>query len=76
MARACDICGRSGILGNKVARRGAPKRRGGAGRKITGITRRKFQVNLQRVRVMVDGTPKILRVCTRCLKAGKVIKAA
>jgi len=63
-------------LGNKVARRGAPKRRGGAGRKITGITRRKFQVNLQRVRVVVDGTPKILRVCTRCLKAGKVIKAA
>ena len=76
MARTCDICGRGRMLGNRVARRGAPKRRGGAGRKITGVTRRKFQVNLQRVRVMVDGTPKVLRVCTRCLKAGKVLKAA
>jgi len=76
MARACEVCGRKGLLGNKVARRGAPKRKGGAGRKITGVTRRKAQVNLQRVRAIVDGAPRIIRVCTRCLKAGKVMKAA
>ena len=38
-------------------------------------TRRRFNPNLQRVRIMVDGTPKRQYVCTRCLKSGKVLKA-
>lgn len=75
MARKCELCGRQAITGNSIARRGAPKRTGGAGRKITGITRRKFQPNLQRVHVMDGKTPKTMRVCTRCLRSGKVLKA-
>jgi large subunit ribosomal protein L28 len=38
-------------------------------------TRRRFNPNLQRVRVVVDGTPQRAYVCTRCLKSGKVQKA-
>jgi large subunit ribosomal protein L28 len=74
MARKCDICGRQAQNGNSIARRGAPKRTGGAGRKITGITHRKFQLNLQKVRAVIDGTPQRIKVCTRCLRSGKVTK--
>jgi large subunit ribosomal protein L28 len=38
-------------------------------------TRRRFNPNLQRVRVMLDGRAQRAYVCTRCLKAGKVQKA-
>lgn len=38
-------------------------------------TRRRFDANLQRVRIDDAGTPKRVLVCTRCLKAGKVAKA-
>ncbi len=38
-------------------------------------TKRRFDPNLQRVRVLVGGAPKRVYVCTRCLKSGKVEKA-
>jgi large subunit ribosomal protein L28 len=38
-------------------------------------TKRRFDPNLQRVRMLVDGSPKRAYVCTRCLKSGKVTKA-
>jgi large subunit ribosomal protein L28 len=38
-------------------------------------TKRRFNPNLQKVRALIDGTPKRVYVCTRCLKAGKVTKA-
>jgi large subunit ribosomal protein L28 len=38
-------------------------------------TRRRFDPNLQRMRVLVDGIAKRAYVCTRCIKAGKVTKA-
>jgi large subunit ribosomal protein L28 len=38
-------------------------------------TKRRFDPNLQRVRIMDSGTPRRVHVCTRCLKAGKVVKA-
>jgi large subunit ribosomal protein L28 len=38
-------------------------------------TRRRFDPNLQKVRALVAGAPKRIYVCTRCLKAGKVVKA-
>ena len=39
-------------------------------------TKRRFNPNLQRVRVLLDGKPTRAYVCTRCLKAGKVTKAS
>jgi large subunit ribosomal protein L28 len=38
-------------------------------------TKRRFNPNLQKVRILVDGAPRREYVCTRCLKAGKVFKA-
>jgi large subunit ribosomal protein L28 len=38
-------------------------------------TKRRFDPNLQKVRALVAGAPKRVYVCTRCLKAGKVVKA-
>ena len=39
------------------------------------VTKRRWQPNLQRVRAMVDGSPKYIRACTRCIRSGKVTKA-
>ena len=39
-------------------------------------TKRRFDPNLQKVRILVGGAPRRVYVCTRCLKAGKVTKAA
>ena len=38
-------------------------------------TKRRFEPNLQRVRVLLDGTPQRAYVCTRCLRTGNVQKA-
>ena len=75
MARMCEICGKKPLAGKQIARRGIAKRSGGIGLKITGITIRRFQPNLQNVRALINGGVRTLRVCVKCLKAGKVRKA-
>lgn len=62
-------------MGKRIARRGIAKKAGGIGLKTTGISTRRFLPNLQSVRAMIGGGVKRIRVCTKCLKAGKVIKA-
>jgi large subunit ribosomal protein L28 len=58
-----------------VTHRGKAKYLGGVGTKVTGITRRQFRPNLQRVRVTTpNGANKTLRVCTQCLRSGAVTK--
>ena len=74
MSRVCAICGKKPSAGRSIKRRGMAKRKGGVGRKITGISRCSFRPNLQKVRAIVNGTVKRIRVCTKCLKAGKVRK--
>jgi large subunit ribosomal protein L28 len=75
MAQSCAICGKTISFGNLVERRGLPKKKGGVGLKVTGISRRKFRPNLQRVKVKRNGTVRRLRICTRCIKSGRVEKA-
>lgn len=75
MAQRCDICGKGPAKGNSVTQRGKPKYLGGNGRKTTGISRRTFKPNLQRIRIQEDGKTVRRRVCTQCLRAGKVQKA-
>ncbi len=75
MGQRCEICGKTPSLGNMVEQRGKPKYLGGNGRKTTGITRRKFKPNLQRIRVQEGGSVRRRRVCTRCLRSGRVQKA-
>ncbi len=76
MARVCEVCGKRSQMGNQVETRGKAKYLGGVGTKVTGITRRQFRANLQRVRVALDGGgAKTVRVCTQCIRSGRVRKA-
>lgn len=75
MSRQCEVCGKKPAFGNTVSQRGKPKYLGGNGRKTTGISRRMFKPNLQKIRVQDGGGAVTKRVCTRCIRNGKVQKA-
>jgi len=62
MARVCTTCGKRPATGNNVSH-------------ANNETRRRWYPNLQTVRVLVEGAPRRVRVCTRCLRSGKVRKA-
>jgi large subunit ribosomal protein L28 len=75
MARQCEVCGKGAQIGNTVTTRGKQKYLGGVGTKVTGISRRKFKPNLQRVNISTaNGTHKAALVCTQCLRSGAVTK--
>ncbi len=74
MPKICAICGKKAVYGNKITRRGMAKKKGGAGRKITGVARRKFMPNLQRIRAVINGAPRKIYACAKCIKAGLVNK--
>jgi large subunit ribosomal protein L28 len=63
MAFRCELCGKGPLVGNQVSH-------------ANNKTKKRTLPNLQRVRAVVDGSHRRIRVCTRCLKAGKVTKAA
>lgn len=63
MAKRCEVCGKSPVVGRTISH-------------AHNVSSRRFEPNLQRVRAMVNGGIKRLRVCTRCLRSGKVTKAA
>jgi large subunit ribosomal protein L28 len=74
MGMQCAITGKKPVSGNKIRRRGKAKYLGGVGRKVTGITKRKFKPNLQRVKVEIDGTVKTIRVATSAIRSGLIQK--
>lgn len=75
MARQCEVCGKGPQLGNSVTIRGKRKYLGGVGTKITGITRRQFKPNLQKVKISTpNGTHKSILACTACIRSGAVTK--
>ena len=72
----CAICDKKPIVGRSIARRGLAKKTGGIGKKITGISRRRFYPNLQRVKVrFANGSVRRVNVCVSCLQSGNVLKA-
>jgi large subunit ribosomal protein L28 len=72
----CEYCEKKAAMGNQVEHRGKAKYLGGVGTKVTGITRREFKPNLQRIKITTPtGTTRYARVCTRCIKKGVVRKA-
>ncbi|MFN7730955.1 MAG: 50S ribosomal protein L28 [Pirellula sp.] len=76
MSRACESCGKTPSVGNMVETRGKAKYLGGVGTKITGITRRRFLPNLQVIKAsMPNGEVKTIRVCTQCIRSGRIRKA-
>ena len=75
MSRICDVCGKGARTGNTIVRHGKAKSAGGIGLHTTGITKRRFLPNLQRIRVSENGGVSRRTVCTSCIKAGRVTKA-
>lgn len=76
MSKVCDICGKGPVSGRTITRRGLAKKKGGVGKKIVRKSHRRFLPNLQKMRIVVKGSRKTVRVCTACLRSGKVTKAA
>lgn len=74
MARRCELTGKGPIKGSKIWRSGKPKKQGGIGTHVTAITKRRFLPNLQRVKALVDGEVRYIRVATSALKKGLVVK--
>jgi large subunit ribosomal protein L28 len=62
MAQICDVCGKGPQFGNNISH-------------AHNVTRRRWNVNLQAVKALVNGAPKRIRVCTSCIKSGKIAKA-
>jgi len=76
MSKVCQFSGKRPRMGKRVERRGKAKREGGIGQKVTGISKRRWTPNLQKVRVVDEnGTVRRVRVCARYIKAGKFQKA-
>jgi large subunit ribosomal protein L28 len=63
MAMRCSLCGKGPSFGNVVSH-------------ANNTRRRRWNPNLQRVRAVVDGSRKQIRVCTSCIRSGRVVKAA
>jgi large subunit ribosomal protein L28 len=63
MAKRCEICGKGPVVGRTVSH-------------AHNVGPRRFEPNLQLVRALINGATRRIRVCTRCLRAGKVTKAA
>ncbi len=74
MARVCHFTGKKTRSGNSIARRGKAKYLGGVGLKTTGITKRKFKPNIQRVRAVIDGTVCRIKVSVKAIRMGLVVK--
>ncbi|MFQ6048010.1 MAG: 50S ribosomal protein L28 [Phycisphaerae bacterium] len=74
MSRQCYFTGKRTRFGGRVARRGRAQYLGGVGRKITGRSRRKFKPNIQRVRAVVDGQVKRIRVSAKAIRMNMVVK--
>ena len=75
MSKVCEICGKGPTAGRSISQRGMAKNKGGVGKKTTGITKRTFRPNLQNVKILINGSNKTTRVCTSCIRSGKVVKA-
>lgn len=74
MSRLCEFCGKRTVAGRSISRRGMAKKKGGVGKKVTGITRRKFKPNIHKVKVENGGGVMRVKICTKCLKSGVVTK--
>lgn len=76
MAWQCDYSGKKPTVGRKIVRRGKPKKTGGIGLNVTGISKRRWKPNLQTIRIVDEnGRVRKIRVCARYIKAGKFTKA-
>ncbi len=62
MAKVCVICRKSKDTGFQISHSNVK-------------TKRKWRPNIQRIKILLDGSPRRVNVCTRCIKAGKIKRA-
>ncbi len=74
MSRECYFTGKKTRAGQSIARRGKAKYLGGVGKKVTGVTKRKFKPNIQKVRAIVDGKICRIKVSAKAIHMGLVQK--
>ena len=75
MSRVCEICGKGKVVGGSIVRKGLAKKKGGIGMHVVKNTKRTFSPNIQSAKVNVNGQVKKIKICTACLRSGKVEKA-
>jgi large subunit ribosomal protein L28 len=63
MAKVCEICGKKPMTGSNVSH-------------AHNVTKRRFYPNLQQVRAVHQGRVRRIKICTRCLRSGRVEKPA
>jgi len=74
MPRVCYFTGKKTRSGNTISRRGKAKYLGGIGKKVTGVSKRKFRPNIQRVRALIDGKVCRIKVSAKAIRMGLVVK--
>lgn len=74
MPNVCAISGKRTSIGKQYTRRGLAKKKGGVGKKITGKTRRLFKPNIQKVRVVVGGRVRRMKVAAKYIRRGMIEK--
>jgi len=72
--KKCAICGKTRQTGKSVVRKGMAKKKGGTGSKIVRSTKRKFLPNLQKIRILIEGKPRRVYLCAKCIKKGNFRK--
>jgi large subunit ribosomal protein L28 len=73
MGRTCEVSGKKTSFGNHITTRGKAKYLGGVGTKVTGISRRSFKPNLQRIHIWLpNGTTRYVRVATSVIRSGQL----
>ncbi len=75
MARICELTGKRPMKGSIIWRSGKSKKSGGIGTHVTAITKRRFMPNLQRVKALINGEVRYVRVAASALKKGLITKA-
>src|SRR5215213_11310458 len=74
MSRICEVTGKRPMKGSIIWRSGKAKKAGGIGTHVTAITKRRFFPNLQRVKAVVNGEVRYIRVTAAAIKKGLVQK--
>jgi large subunit ribosomal protein L28 len=62
MSQRCDVCGKGPVVGNKISH-------------AHNVTKRRWLPNLTSIRAVINGGTRRVKICTRCLRSGKVTKA-
>jgi len=74
MSNVCAICGKKKTVGGVITYRGLAKKHGGIGLHVVKNNKRIFNPNIQNVKVKVNGTVKHMKVCTACIRSGRIEK--